>query len=1078
MTAEMWSTYYQMTVTQLIKDSLVKLCVEHVPCSGTLEIDGIVCIACGDDSKQLVVKVHQVLDVASQNESRHCNIVGGRVNAKVECHDQLGNDDSTDSINDDQTVDTVPIGQSGNALVSAAPTTPIWKWPSSPPRCHSPVEPHPDIDTQNDDDFPSSRINDREFACERCGQSFHGVLRMQAHTAKVHSRYMCKHCLNTFSLRCNLRRHERLHAGLKPYSCDVCRKSFARSTDLKIHLARHTIVKCSAGSFTCSRCPNKTFSALSGLRWHMHKIHRQQDAVHQCSECGQVFFDRLTYQTHCRLHTDLLVVKPMGDREPLEEDAMDDRGDTGDSNSVSPCNNADPTVTDTSAGPAMVSILKMSVINGRLHRSKQKASGCGSYEDELPEKANNVERPHPEHASKPLSRSHPSCDNGVAVGNDTTNVNDTGRCILTRLLMTAADASRSKRRKGRPVKHVMPSDVVISDVSDSDASDISSGNTFQLKSLTSGTEAVDTPCHNMTLPFDSQVTVPVATSAVLQPVSVITPARLQPMSVVTPARLQPESVVTPARLQPESVVTPARLQPVLVVTPARLQPMSVVTPARLQPESVVASAVLQPVSVITPARRQPESVVTPARLQPESVVTSARLQPESVVTPARLQPESVVTPARLQPESVVTPARLQPESVVTPARLQPESVVTPARLQPESVVTPARLQPELVVTPARLQPESVVTPAILQPVSVVTPARLQPELVVTPARLQPESVVTPARLQPESVITPARLQPESVVTPVRLQPESVVTPVRLQPESVVTPARLQPESVVTPARLQPVSVVTTARLQPESVVTPARLQPVSVVTTARLQPESVVTPARLQPESVVTLARLQPESVVTPARLQPVSVVTTAILQPVSVVTPAILQPESVVAPAILQSVDPEAAVSVLDVESCELATSAADTSASERKGYICSRFNCGKVFVGFSKYELHYTEKHDRYPCHFCDNSFTGKNNRIRHEKTHVGGKSYRCKDCMRMFSRPDSLREHQFTHTASYREQKCRICGATYDKKAQLLSHMKKCFRGMRIVDYNTDSVEVRLPKRGRKEDDHSLLLDGFTA
>ena len=964
----MWSTYYQMTVTQLIKDSLVKLCVEHVPCSGTLEIDGIVCIACGDDSKQLVVKVHQVLDVASQNESRHCNIAGGRGNAKVECHDQLGNDDSTDSINDDQTVDTVPIGQSGNALVSAAPTTPIWKWPSSPPRCHSPVEPHPDIDidTQNDDDFPSSRIDDREFACERCGQSFHGVLRMQAHTAKAHSRYMCKHCLNTFSLRCNLRRHERLHAGLKPYSCDVCRKSFARSTDLKIHLARHSIVKCSAGSFTCSRCPSKTFSAMSGLRWHMHKIHRQQDAVHQCSECGQVFFDRLTYQTHCRLHTDLLVVKPMGDRELLEEDAMDDRGDTGDINSVSPCNNADPTVTDTSAGPAMVSILKMSVINGPLHRSKQKASGCGSYKDELPEKANNVERPHPEHASKPLSRSHPSRDNGVAVGNDTTNVNDSGRCTLTRLLVTAADASRSKRRKGGPVRHVMPSDVASSDVSDSDASDISSGNTFPLTSLTSGTEAVDTPCHNMTLPFDSQVTVPVATSAVLQPESVVTPAILQPESVVTPARLQPESVVTPARLQPESVVTPARLQPESVVALARLQPQSVVTPA-----------ILQPVSVVTPARLQPELVVTPARLQPESVVTPARLQPESVVTPARLQPESVVTSARLQPESVVTPARRQPVLVVTPARLQPESVVTPARLQPESVVTPSRLQPE----------------------SVVTPARLQPVLVVTPARLQPESVVTPARLQPESVVTSARLQPESVVTPARLQPESVVTPARLQPESVVTPARLQPVSVVTPARLQPVSVVT---------------------------------PARLQPELVVTLAILQP--------------------------------------------VDPEAAVSVLDAESCELATSASD--ASERKGYICSRFNCGKVFVGFSKYELHYTEKHDRYPCHFCDNSFTGKNNRIRHEKTHVGGKSYRCKDCMRMFSRPDSLREHQFTHTASYREQKCRICGATYDKKAQLLSHMKKCFRGMRIVDYNTDSVEVRLPKRGRKEDDHSLLLDGFTA
>ena len=870
MTAKMWSTYYEMTVTQLIKDSLVKLCVEHVPCSGTLEIDGIVCIACGDDSKQLVVKIHQALDVASQKESRHCDIIEGRVNPKLECHDQIGDDDSTctDSItfNNDQTVDTVPSGQSYNDLVSAAPTTPICKWPSSPSPCHSLVEPKPDIDTVTDDDFPSSHVNDREFACKRCGEGFDNILHMQAHTAKVHSRYMCKHCLNTFSLRCNLRRHERLHAGLKPYSCDVCCKSFARSTDLKIHLARHTIVRSSVASFTCRRCPKKAFSGLSGLRWHMYKTHKQQDAIHQCSVCGEVFFDHFSYQTHRRLHTDLLVVKPVGDRELL-----DDRGATGDSSSVSSCKSADPTVTDTSASPAMVSILKMSVISGPLHRSKQNVSGCGSYIDKLPEKANDLERPHPEHVSKPLSRSHPSCNNGVAVGDDTTNVNDTGRCILTRLLMTAADSSRSKRRKGRPVKHVMSSDIVSSDVSDSDASDISSGNTFQLKPLTNGTEAVKTPCHNMTLPFDSQVT----------------------------------------------------------------------------------------------------------------VATSARLQPVSVVTSARQQPASVVTPPMLQRESVVTPPILQPVSVVTPARLPPESVVTPPILQPVSVITPPILQPVSVVTPARLQPESVVTPPILQPVSVVTPARLQPESVVTPARLQPVSVVTPARLPPESVVTPPILQPESVVTPPRLQPVSVVTPPRLQPVSVVTPPILQPELVVTSPRLQPVD-----------------------------------------PDSQA------------------------------------------------------ETTVSVLDAESYHLDTSAADMSASERKGYICSRFNCGKVFVGFSKYELHYIEKHGRYPCHFCENSFTGKNNRIRHEKTHVGGKSYRCKDCMRMFSRPDSLREHQFTHTASYREQKCRICGATYKKKAQLLSHMKKCFRGMRILDYNTDSVEVRLPKRGKKEDDHSLQLDGFSA
>lgn len=734
--AEMWSTYYQMTVTQLIQESLVKLCMEHVPWSDTLEIDGIVCIARGDDSKQLVVKIHQVLDVTSQKESKHltsdCDVGESRVDTKVECsnssHGQRHSgdiDDIADGLVNDRTIDAIetpstdaicvlPVVQPGSDLVPVAPTTPIWKWWGSSPSCPSPVEPklEPDIDGVNDEDFELSQLSDRELTCKKCGANFHGVSQLQSHTVKVHSRYMCKHCLNTFSLRCNLRRHERLHAGLKPYSCDVCTKSFARSTDLKIHLARHTIGK-SSTSFTCGRCP-KTFTGLSSLRWHMYKTHQQQDTVQHCSVCGQVFFDRLTYLAHCKLHVDSLATTPgdtsigdtVMDRE-MEENAMDE----ADSNGNSLCQKTDAPVTAvtvTAACPAMVSILKMNVTPQPQQGSRQDVSTCpnGGWQlDKLLE--------HPVLSLPQTLSVSQSASQSVSVFDGRT-VPDTGKRLLTQLLMTAADAGRSKRRKGRPVKHVVSPDSICSDMSDTGMSDVSVEHPSEC--WTNGTEMVDTLSHNNSLTW-SQVDTPQSAS--------------------------------------------------------------------------------------TPSDNQ----------DTKPVVCNA------------------------------------------------QSLTTPSRQQP--------VDPDI---------------------------EAQTDVIVS----------------------------------------------------------------------------------------------------------------------------------------------------------------------------GPDADTSEPDKP--------ADASSAERKGYICNRFNCGKVFVGFSKYELHYIEKHDRYPCHFCDNSFTGKNNRIRHEKSHTGGKSYRCKDCARMFSRPDSLREHQFTHTASYREQKCRICGATYDKKAQLLSHMKKCFRGMRIVDYNTDSVEVRLPKRGKKEEE-STLADSFT-
>ena len=67
-----WSEYYESSFSQALHSCLVRLCSENLPVDGKVEIDGIVCINVANTEKQIVLKIHDILDKSkSSSNSRN-----------------------------------------------------------------------------------------------------------------------------------------------------------------------------------------------------------------------------------------------------------------------------------------------------------------------------------------------------------------------------------------------------------------------------------------------------------------------------------------------------------------------------------------------------------------------------------------------------------------------------------------------------------------------------------------------------------------------------------------------------------------------------------------------------------------------------------------------------------------------------------------------------------------------------------------------------------------------------------------------------------------------------------------------
>lgn len=80
--------------------------------------------------------------------------------------------------------------------------------------------------------------DEKVYECDKCRELIRGTNVYQMHCKKLHRRTPCLHCGKTFSQKGNMERHMRLHTGVKPYRCHLCRRSFSRKEALLGHISQ------------------------------------------------------------------------------------------------------------------------------------------------------------------------------------------------------------------------------------------------------------------------------------------------------------------------------------------------------------------------------------------------------------------------------------------------------------------------------------------------------------------------------------------------------------------------------------------------------------------------------------------------------------------------------------------------------------------------------------------------------------------------------------------------------------------------------------------------------------------------
>lgn len=135
------------------------------------------------------------------------------------------------------------------------------------------------------------KCNGKKFHCHHCDKKFLSSRSLAHHLKCLEKKHRCAECGKTFAQHGELKLHERMHNGERPFKCTVCGKSYKTASLRTAHMDSHIEGK----TFQCQLC-GKQLQTRTCYRNHIKR--HSEERKYECDVCSKKFYTKYNVKIH------------------------------------------------------------------------------------------------------------------------------------------------------------------------------------------------------------------------------------------------------------------------------------------------------------------------------------------------------------------------------------------------------------------------------------------------------------------------------------------------------------------------------------------------------------------------------------------------------------------------------------------------------------------------------------------------------------------------------------------------------------------------------------------------------------